>query len=146
MTRLSEYLPLRRGQIRALVLHPGRRDEPLTGHLGCAPLAAGPNFEALSYVWGEGTKNKTIEIRGLGAVPLTDNLFAALQALRHEEMGRLLWIDALCIDQQNNEEKSWQVLFMKDIYAKATRVQIWLGEESEKSHRAIEFMQKVASR
>jgi hypothetical protein len=137
-------MPLRRGQIRALVLHPGRRDEPIVGHLGSGPLAATPNFEALSYVWGESTKDKTVEIRGIGTVPVTDNLFAALQVLRHEEMRRLLWIDALCIDQENNEEKSWQVLFMREIYSKATRVQIWLGEESEESYRAIEFMQDVA--
>jgi hypothetical protein len=83
-------MPLQRGQIRVLVLHPGRHGEHFVGHLGCGPLAESPKFEALSYVWGERIKDRTIQIRGLGTVDVTDNLFAALQVLRQEEMGRML--------------------------------------------------------
>jgi hypothetical protein len=145
MTSLSEFLSIGPGQVRALLLHPGHREDPIVGTLGSGPLAKVPNFSALSYTWGLRTKDKTVEIRGLGTIEVTDNLFSALRTLRHETMPSWIWVDALCIDQKNEKEKDDQVLFMRQIYAKATRVQIWLGEESEEALKAIEFMQEVAS-
>jgi len=60
---------------------------------------------------------------------VTENVLTILQHLRHETQGRCLWIDALCIDQNNDAEKSLQVPLMRLIYAKAQAVIIWLGYE-----------------
>jgi len=65
------------------------------------------------------------------------NLYAALEALRHRNGSRTLWIDALCIDQSNAEEKSNQIGMMGSIYESASNVVIWLGAESSDSKLAM---------
>jgi hypothetical protein len=61
-------------------------------------------------------------------IPITRNLDAALRVLQEEKMHRMLWVDAICIDQENISEKSHQVPLMKDIFELADQVIIWLGE------------------
>jgi hypothetical protein len=65
---------------------------------------------------------------------ITDNLCAALRALRLPDRDRFLWIDAICINQYDGVEKGSQVQMMRDIYAGATRTIVWLGEASERTH------------
>ncbi|OAG13561.1 heterokaryon incompatibility, partial [Alternaria alternata] len=84
-------------------------------------------FEALSYVWGsqEGLKQITCNNMSLS---VTKNLFEALMALREgDDEDRYLWVDAICIDQNNPAEKAVQVRNMLTIYEKAVRVIAWLG-------------------
>jgi hypothetical protein len=92
-------------------------------------------YEALSYVWGDGTKPKSITIsddqKRHGTLPVTENLYAALLRLRDHELPRTIWVDAICINQaeeDENHEKERQIQFMAGIYAKASRVIVWLGE------------------
>jgi hypothetical protein len=66
------------------------------------------------------------------------NLHAALLHLRDRFMDRILWVDAICIDQTNTAEKSQQVQSMAKIYAKASRVIVWLGEMEPTSAQALE--------
>jgi hypothetical protein len=85
------------------------------------------SFEALSYVWGsqEGLKQITCNNMSLS---VTKNLFEALMALREgDDEDRYLWVDAICIDQNNPAEKAVQVRNMLTIYEKAVRVIAWLG-------------------
>lgn len=86
------------------------------------------NYEALSYVWGQSVGNHTITLDGKRGVPVTDNLYAALRRLRRPDRQRTLWVDAVCINQKNVEERSWQVQMMGRIYSTAARVVIWLGD------------------
>ncbi|KAH9219629.1 heterokaryon incompatibility, partial [Leptodontidium sp. 2 PMI_412] len=59
---------------------------------------------------------------------VTRNLFLALRRLRKPEEPRVMWIDALCICQENDEEKSHQVRLMGEIYKRCAEVCIWVGE------------------
>jgi hypothetical protein len=88
-------------------------------------------YDALSYAWGTGENSKSITCDGT-LLSVTSNLSDALHALRpqgNEE--RFLWIDALCINQRDDQEKATQVRQMLLIYQKAARVIAWLGKEDE---------------
>jgi hypothetical protein len=74
-------------------------------------------YGALSYVWGDTTQSRTITCNGQ-AIQVTINLADALFRLRDEQATELVWIDALCIDQDNVLERNQQVKLMKDIYTK----------------------------
>lgn len=89
-------------------------------------------YEALSYVWGDPSKKSPVFIHG-HRFDATVNLHAALSRLRNHSLERTLWIDAICIDQQNTAEKEHQIRFMAMIYVRAYRVVVWLGEASEGS-------------
>jgi hypothetical protein len=73
-----------------------------------------------------------------------NNLYAALSRLRDPDLPRLLWADAVCIDQQNLQERSDQVRLMASIYSSAIRVIVWLGEEADDSALAFASMEEVA--
>lgn len=86
-----------------------------------------PEYDALSYTWGSGEKDSNIRCNGL-QVPVTENLFEALRALRPPKNDSLfLWVDALCINQNDSSEKNEQVWNMLAIYQKARIVIAWLG-------------------
>jgi hypothetical protein len=84
-------------------------------------------YEALSYVWGGRGDSCWIF---LNEVPfqVTPNLYAALAQLRLVDCERVLWIDAICINQDDDDEKGHQVSLMRDIYGTASQVLIWLGD------------------
>ncbi|CAI6332426.1 unnamed protein product [Periconia digitata] len=105
-----------------------------------------PKYSALSYTWGSDQsapyRQWSIQI-GAQSLPVLDSLWSFLQALRSK--GTLLddtwwWIDSICIDQTNTTERDEQVPQMKSIYNGASSVIIWLGEKSEDSNRALDFM------
>ena len=84
-------------------------------------------YDALSYAWGSGGKFSEIRCNGL-QVLVTENLFKALYALRStNKNARYLWVDALCINQDDSSEKNEQVWNMLAIYQKARKVIAWLG-------------------
>ena len=86
-------------------------------------------YEALSYVWGSDNKPYQIRVDGY-ALHVTSNLFSSLLHLRSDKEHRVLWIDAICINQACTEEREQQVSIMRDIYAQASRTIIWMGEFS----------------
>jgi hypothetical protein len=83
-------------------------------------------YEALSYTWGEDQFARHIICDNF-PIAITQNLFEALHQFRKQDTDRSLWIDALCINQPDNEEKEYQIPLIKRIYARATCVLIWLG-------------------
>lgn len=101
---------------------------------------ASRSYDALSYFWGSLDKPKTISIDGK-PISVTRNLFAALRQLRDPTKVVQLWVDALCINQMDDDQKSFQVQQMGDIYSSADSVLLWLGEEEEQSHLAMELIQ-----
>ncbi|KAF2019183.1 HET-domain-containing protein [Aaosphaeria arxii CBS 175.79] len=128
-----DYQPLRGDQcIRLLFLMPGELEDPLVIHLLSVPLREAPSFEALSYTWG--TPEDTLDIscgpRG-GIVSIRPNLRDALQYLRLPHDIKKLWVDALCINQEDIEERSSQVAMMASIYWHASQVVVWLGLDDE---------------
>jgi hypothetical protein len=75
---------------------------------------------------------------------VSENLYAALQALQVPETARNVWIDAICIDQTNLSERSEQVGFMRDIYKNAANgVVVWLKTDSTTSEDAFGFMEQA---
>ncbi len=94
-------------------------------------------YEALSYVWGSSDKPQSISIDKLD-MPITANLHAALLRLRDRCIERVLWVDAICINQVDLEERGHQIEFMAEIFSKANRVIVWLGESADNSDQALE--------
>jgi len=101
-------------------------------------------YEALSYVWGDPNETLPIYINNSQFL-ITTNLHAALTRLRDHTFERILWADAICIDQKDLEEQSQQVQLMASIYSNAHRVIVWLGNETEDSNRAFKDIQLVAN-
>jgi hypothetical protein len=100
-------------------------------------------YEALSYVWGD--PNKTLPIRvGKNQFQVTLNLHAALLRLRDHSFERIIWVDAICIDQSNNEERRQQVQLMAKVYSNAHCVIVWLGEQVVEVEGAIESIRLAA--
>ncbi|KAF2248365.1 HET-domain-containing protein, partial [Trematosphaeria pertusa] len=90
-------------------------------------LQDNPYYWALSYVWG-GWENPHTIVLDRRTFQVTRNLGEALHQLcQHEESAGSLWIDAICINQEDNTEKSWQVAMMGRIYTQAYAVHAWLG-------------------
>lgn len=84
-----------------------------------------PKYKALSYVWGDASVTLPILVNEKRYY-VTTNCHAALHRLRG--VGETcLWIDAICINQKDNEEKGTQIPLMRDIYSMAEEVTVWLG-------------------
>jgi hypothetical protein len=96
-------------------------------------------YIALSYVWGNEEDQEKIFVDGI-EFHVTPNLFRALRSIRHESKELPLWVDAVCINQQNPKERGQQVRFMGFIYASARNTIICLGESDEESDRAIQAL------
>lgn len=124
----SPYAPLDKARRSIRLLHVSREPHHNRIHYTTSveDLSTKLYYEALSYTWGEPDKfNFRIWVDGV-LVPVRRNLLCALRALRvlgHD----VLWIDALCINQRNVEERNHQVGMMGDIYRQAHQVLSWLG-------------------
>ena len=101
-------------------------------------------YEALSYVWGPLENLVSIFVREdniLKPLLVRQNLFSALQHLRDVDESKTLWIDALCINQDDDEERGRQVQKMASIYKSASRVVVWLGPEADGASIALYTME-----
>jgi hypothetical protein len=98
----------------------------------------------LSYFWGSQDEKFDIILEGF-PFQVGRNLFEALRCLRRETETLVIWVDALCINQQDVGERNAQVQLMGDIYRGAVTVQIWLGEQANESDKAIEILTKLGS-
>ncbi|KEY73586.1 hypothetical protein S7711_09201 [Stachybotrys chartarum IBT 7711] len=137
------YRPLTNpDSIRLLVLEQGHDTEPICCQLEDVQLSAIPAYEALSYTWGDQRNKLPITCSGHSML-VTANLHSALQHLRQEDKSRVLWADALCINQADNTEKSVQVPLMGAIYSGADRVLIWLGEETADVAGALQLLPQM---
>ncbi|KAL8707614.1 MAG: hypothetical protein Q9220_007401 [cf. Caloplaca sp. 1 TL-2023] len=135
-------------QLRVVTILPGLTDEPISCQMHVhAHSDSGEDevpYEALSYVWG----NSTVRIQIVcdsALIEITQNLHIALQHLRRPDHPRALWVDALCINQADVEEKSIQVKAMGKIYSKATQVLMWQGEETEDTRDSLESLAQLCA-
>ncbi|KAJ3453794.1 hypothetical protein MRS44_018426 [Fusarium solani] len=138
-----QYSPLPPRNIRLLHLHTGSGDDELIAELRTLPLetAAIVEFSALSYAWGYPLPRKRIICSGR-AVEIGPSLHNALVNIRSRQYRRLIWADALCINQNDTDERASQVRLMGEIYSAAATTVIWLGTESDSVRRAFEFLRK----
>ncbi|KAH6848561.1 heterokaryon incompatibility protein-domain-containing protein [Alternaria alternata] len=121
-------LDLSQRSIRLLLLHPDRSE---SGHIECElrDATVDEDYVCLSYVWGQPDEGYTVTINGR-PLRVRMNLYKFLQQARKKDLG-WLWIDALCIDQENLAERTHQVQQMGSIYSRASRVISWLGPSPE---------------
>ncbi|KAL5325717.1 hypothetical protein ACEPPN_006847 [Leptodophora sp. 'Broadleaf-Isolate-01'] len=130
-----------RREIRLITVHEGDGTE-IRCSLDTVPLDEAPSYEALSYVWGDPKITQQIIIDGK-PFQVTTNLARALRHLRAREKPRRLWVDAICIDQRNAEERSSQILLMRDVFQRASKVVVWLGESTLASRAAFSLIRAV---
>jgi hypothetical protein len=151
----SSILPEREGQlsIRILTVKPNDNQlAPIEASLSIADsqsVEQDDQYNAVSYHWGDLNELENVIIRGSDQgkpgleckVPVTKALTAALRQFRAEASENReplrLWIDALCINQIDAAERGSQVSSMKQIFARATSVWIWLGESDEVVERGL---------
>ncbi|KAJ4989320.1 Intramembrane protease 2 [Stagonosporopsis vannaccii] len=139
-------------EIRIALLQPGEfADDIQVAFELCSLHDLHIEYEALSYVWGSEANpgqvcvsSSSLDLFEKSTMSITRNLEIALRYLRPVDISRRLWIDALCIDQQNDKERSTQVSIMGMIYASADRVIAWLGESKDKSDEALSLLKKIA--
>lgn len=117
-------------EIRLVSLLPGLWDDLISCVTRIVSLDQKPYYEALSYVWGDLDAVVPIFLDGHSFL-ITPNLESALRHLRHADKPRVLWVDTLCIDQNSNEEKSWQVNLMGAIFENCAVGLMWLGNATE---------------
>jgi len=121
------------GAIHCEIIHRRRSDPSL-------------KYEALSYTWGGISKSKRIVINTSCEFSVTPNCYDALRRVRHLEGTRLIWIDAICINQEDNKERTRHVRAMGDIYEGASQVLVYLGEADADSKRLFEHISEVCGR
>lgn len=105
-----------------------------------------PEFEALSYAWGSAEEQLHIPVRSKSRrrkIDVTRDFEEALRYLRYEDRPRIFWIDAICVNQQDLDERSEQVKRMAGIYSNAKRVVVWLGPESDDSDTAMNLLEAL---
>ncbi|KAL8381601.1 hypothetical protein RB595_005742 [Gaeumannomyces hyphopodioides] len=158
------YSPLPHGSIRLLRLMPHKdKEAPIRCQLFEYSLQEPGQgihlYEALSYAWGSQKNKQPIHVQsndksgGSSATPstgndhcllVTANLREAFTRVRNRLFERVLWIDAVCINQGDDGEKGRQVQFMAKIYANASRVIVWLGEAIDGGDQALEAIRMAA--
>ena len=142
MSHYSKPLDPRRKEIRHLILQPVSAGTEIRCSTETVSLLEQPEYEALSYVWGDMSVQREIIFDGM-PFPVTENLAIALHHLRLPDKPRRVWVDALCINQSNAKERNEQVTLMGEIYTMAKPVLIWLGEASEGSDEAFASMSTI---
>jgi hypothetical protein len=131
-------------RFRLLHIHPAI-DEDERLECTCIPFEIdnAPAYEALSYVWGPIQQPDEILCNGQ-SIGIQPSLSSALKRLRLPHSERIIWADAICINQSDNVEKSHQVPLMGSIYSKAERVVVWLGQghpiETRTAFQALRYI------
>jgi hypothetical protein len=141
--------PLPRGNdnIRLLRLIPNKNETAIIKcqlfNYSLEPHKSTHLYDALSYVWGNPNETLPIFIEG-HVLHVTASLHAALLRLRNHSLERIIWVDAVCINQADEEEKEHQIQSMARIYGQANRVIVWLGKAEDDSNRALETIRSAA--
>lgn len=147
-------------EIRVLEIKPGKPSDQLKGSLHHCSVEFGADqplkssqrhalsmkdltvpisYTALSYTWGKPVFDARFECDGHIKM-ITRSLESALRHFRQEDRGVVLWVDQICIDQGNNEEKGQQVPLMSKIYESAINTAIWLGDSADDSDTALKLL------
>ena len=164
VSQLYEKLPSRQPWIRLLKIRPAT--DPSDGidcELSAFPLEHAPPYKALSYAWNESQgversfthqsfpREGRLEIanpppsKSWSSVAVSPSLTLAIRRQRRKERNLFLWIDAVCINQADDDERTEQVALMGSIYQRAVEVVIWLGERRQEDELG-EWLQGTYSR
>ncbi|KAI1102797.1 heterokaryon incompatibility protein-domain-containing protein [Jackrogersella minutella] len=137
-----EQLPDKQ-HVRLLELHPGYGVEPLCGTIRTVPLdSVQGSYDALSYTWGN-TRRSGSALINLGDgqnIRLTPSLSEALRQLRRWRKRRILWVDAICMNQWDGDEMSERIPLMLEVYTKCKSVLLWLGLATSHSELGMDIL------
>jgi hypothetical protein len=123
------YMDLSTGRVvRLIELLPGSATDPVVTRLSIHELEYSQDYEAISYVWGDTKNRKFIKCNG-STLSITATLEAAFRRLRYRDHSRIVWADAICINQGNVRERSHHVSFMDRIYRRAQRTLVHMGKD-----------------
>jgi hypothetical protein len=124
-----QYTTLGDSEIRVIHLYPGTDSDQIQGDLQIISVKESTvaPYSALSYTWGDPHQSQYPITLCNQKFHVRENLFIALKALRCSDSLKVLWIDAICINQEDKKEKTKQIPLMTQIYSKAQTVEIWLG-------------------
>jgi hypothetical protein len=139
-------LPDSKTWIRILSLERGEVNQQLVGSLDSAIIGSEVRYDATSYCVGPTDTHHQILLRKQDkcyALPITSSLFEMLRRFRSLTETRRLWIDAVCINQTNNQEKGDQIMLMHKIYTLTRRVLIYLGKPNETTTSATNLMDHI---
>lgn len=135
--------------IRLATLYPGAGDDDVLVDLDIETFTtqSPPRYEALSYVWGSTEAPQLIYVgkEDRATLQVTRSLKTALQNLRYPDRERVMWVDALCINQSDDAEKGAEVAVMGELFARAAHVVVWLGPEADGSGTAMERLSYFGS-
>jgi hypothetical protein len=137
------YSPLPTGlHIRLLTINTNSPAFSVT--LKAHRLFEAPSYAALSYAWGIPSSTYALLVSA-HLLQVQENLYRALQSLHTRRFQVPVWIDALCINQSDGEEKNHQIPLMRNIYSQASTVLVWLGEASKIEEKALRALPTIVA-
>ncbi len=143
------YAPLLHSSSFRLLRLKGRRrlfsnvDDAIEVEIFETSLDGHPTYEAISYTWDQQPIGQPLSCNGQ-TLQVTANAVTVLKALRLTGSDRMVWLDAICIDQSSVADKNCQVPKMGRIYRQAQRALIWLGGATYETNAAFDYLRDIA--
>jgi hypothetical protein len=132
-------------QVRFITVEPGFPEECIKCHVTIVSLLLDPlpPYETISYVWGNSSLRRSVIVDG-HALDVPASTEHVLRRMRSTQQARVLWIDSICINQNDKADRDYQVALMCDIYSRATKCLIWIGEvDGEDIEQTFEEFQNL---
>ncbi|KAI1633258.1 heterokaryon incompatibility protein-domain-containing protein [Biscogniauxia mediterranea] len=131
-------------EIRLLKLYPSADSDEIRCQVVYHPLEKLLDYEAISYTWGDTTGKTTIVVDDQ-ILETSVKVSEMLQSLRYTWKPRMLWIDFICINQDDTDEKNHQVQLMRHIYHRAVTVVVWLNPLPD-TPEAVDLLMEISRR
>lgn len=135
------YRALEPGEIRLVHLVPGETADQLQCIIIHVPSISAPPYRAVSYVWSTSLQTHEL-VTPDGVLQITLSLDKALRSVRPKKQPIILWVDAICINQENRKEKEKQVRLMSRIFQKATCTYAFI-DGGASSNAALQMLMQV---
>lgn len=143
--KIYHHEKLDSGQMRLLNLFPGEQFDPLHGLIWMTHLDAKVNYTTVSYVWGPRSQLTHELHTPLGSLSITEPLYFTLKQLRNRHKSVVLWVDAICINQDDDNEKTEQVKMLARIFQNSAQT-LGFIQDDEESKEVVEMLMQVRAR
>lgn len=143
--KLYQHERLDDGHLRVLTLFPGDELDPLHGLIWVTRLDAKVHYTTVSYVWGPKSRRKHALHTPVGRLTITEPLYFTLKKLRKRHKSEVLWVDAICINQDDDNEKTEQVKMLAQIFQNSAQTLGFIQDNGE-SKEVIEMLMQVRAR
>ncbi|CAD6575078.1 MAG: hypothetical protein ASARMPRED_007045 [Alectoria sarmentosa] len=136
------YPPLPADSIRILTLLPGKPESTIRCELSIRSLYDSRDYEVLSYALERRKSESFINVNGY-TIRVNPYLESSIESLRYADRPRYLWVDDLCVNQKDIEERNSHVALVASIVTRASGVCIWLGKRDEYCHWAFSSYKSI---